>query len=90
MKMDFVFDKVVTVVVGRAVADPRLDPSASHPHRKAAGVMIPAKVLPVEFTLTIVGPTKLSAPNHKRVFQQSTIGGSAAGVPGLTCSLGAS
>ena len=54
--------------IGLAHAHASLDATASHPHREAVGVVIPAR------TLSIFGrglPAKLAPPNHQRAVQQT-------------------
>ena len=64
VEVDFVLDGVVAVVVGRTVAESRLDARARHPHGERLGIV----VAPVG-TLSCRRAAELSAPQDQRIFK---------------------
>ena len=62
MDVDPVLGDVVAVIVGHAVGDARLGPTASHPDGETARVVVPAEVAGAEVALAVVGAAKLAAP----------------------------
>ncbi len=63
--VDRVFDDVVGVVIGHAVAGAGLDATARDPHAKAAAMVIPSAA---KFSLAVNGASEFAAPDHKGVF----------------------
>ena len=69
VNMDRILSNVVTVVVRRSVGGSRLAPSASHPHRETAPVMVPPEVAGIESPLTVTRATKFATPDDKGIIQ---------------------
>ena len=67
--MDRVARHVEAEVVGRAVDVAGLHAAAGEPHREASVVMVAAVVAALHHRRA----AKFSAPDHERVFQQSTL-----------------
>src|SRR5439155_750040 len=73
MDVDGVAHDVIAMVVGFAQSDPRLYAAAGHPDREAARMMVSTVLGGGQAALAINGPAELSAPDHKRVAQHSTL-----------------
>ena len=63
--VDGIFDDVVGVIIGHAVAGASFDTTASDPCAEAAAVVIAART---ELPLAVDGAAKLAAPNNQRIF----------------------
>src|SRR5688500_18593789 len=70
---DGILGHIVTIIVGFAVSDPRLNPAASHPDGETTAVMIPAIVFRLDFTLAVNGAPKLPAPDHEGIFEEAPL-----------------
>src|SRR4029453_462555 len=64
-----VADNVVTVIVGFAPREARLDAAAGHPQRETAAVMIAAVVGCRQSALAIDGAAEFAAPNDERLVE---------------------
>ena len=71
--VDGVFHDVVGEVVGFAVFETGLDPSACHPHGEAASVMIASVVVLGQFPLRINGATEFASADHDGVLEQPAL-----------------
>src|SRR3546814_15448958 len=73
MNMHGVFDDVVTKLIGFPIDEPGFDPTTGHPHRKGPGMVVPTVTIKFQVSLTIVGTSKLTAPDTEGVCQQSSL-----------------
>src|SRR5262245_34624749 len=62
---------VVGKVVGLAVAEPRPESAASHPHCETARMMVAPIIGGCEFPLGVGGPAKFSSPDDEGVVQEA-------------------
>ena len=62
--MHFVLDRIVTIVVRRAISITSFHSAARHPHRESMWIVIPAIV-----TLRRRSAPKLTTPKHQRILQ---------------------
>lgn len=63
---------VVAVVVTAAIGNPWLHAASCHPGRETAGVVVPPIILFREFTLTVSGAAKFSAPDDEGVLEHAS------------------
>src|SRR5262249_24242781 len=75
VNVDLSLDGAVAVLVGGAVRQPALDPSASEPGAEAIGIVATAErllaVLAERDVLVVGTAAELAGPEHQRLFQQS-------------------
>src|SRR6202042_534782 len=50
-----------------------LDPTAGHPDRETAGVMVASIIIRRELALAVIRASELPAPDHQRLVQQSPL-----------------
>ena len=73
MYVNAVLGDAVGVVVRLSVSQSAFYAAPGEPSGEIPGVMIAPKVRAVEFSLTIIGPTEFTSPNHEGVLEQSTL-----------------
>src|SRR2546426_2711310 len=71
--VDRILHDVVAVVIGLAVADPALDPSAGEPHGEAAAMVVAAVVVLGERPLAVDAPAELAAPDHQSLVEEASL-----------------
>ena len=67
VNVNTVLHNTVTKIVGPPMSCAAFDTATRHPHRIAPRMMIPTKIVTVQFTLTVIGSPKLARPYHKGV-----------------------
>ena len=72
MDVDRVLNNVVSQRVGLAV-HAGSNPGPGHPQCKTPGMMVPAKIVWLQFALAIVCSPEFSCPDHQRIVQQSPL-----------------
>ena len=70
VNVDFVFDNVVSVIVGCSVARSSFHTCTRHPKRETTWVVVAAKIRFRKLALAIIGSSKFATPNDQCVFQQ--------------------
>ena len=73
VNVDRIFDDIVAVIVGPAIADTGFDSSTGHPNRVAAPMMIAAVIVLFNFALAIDRAPEFAAPDYQRVIQQTAL-----------------
>src|SRR5262245_4504441 len=68
-----ILDDVVTVVVGGAVRDARLEPAPRRPERKTTAMMIAAVIGCRQRALAVHGAAELASPDDERVVEQAAL-----------------
>lgn len=68
VEMNPVLPRIVSILIGGAILDPRLDPSTGEEHGIGVGIVIPA-VAP----LGDWRPTKFPTPQHERLIEQAPL-----------------
>ena len=71
--MDAILLHVVAVFIRRAIAAAGLNPTTCHPDRKAARMVVTSEAVLSQFALAIIRTAKFTAPDNKRVFQQTAL-----------------
>ena len=71
--VDWVFNDVVTEVIGDAVRDAAFDTTAGHPSREATWMVIASIILVRQFALAIRRASKFSRENDQGVIEHSAL-----------------
>src|SRR5256884_5174538 len=71
VNVDRIFDDIVAVIVGLAIADAGFDSTAGHPDRVAAAVVVTTVVVLFNLALTIDRAPEFPAPDYQRVIKQA-------------------